>query len=347
MDAMARSGQTKRWFQRRWAVLGAAVLVVGCAQQAVVQPGHFPAPVFPLASGPRAADQIELGRLLFYDTDLSADGSVACASCHRQAFGFSDGGNRLSAGIHGKLGTRHTPALSNVAWHHTFMWDGRLDDLVAMPLAPIEADFEMASDTGAIATRLAARPEMVRAFRKAFGKGGVTGARVLAALAAFQTTLISADAPFDRMLRGELRFSEPEARGYELFGIHCHRCHEEPVMTDFTFVNIGLDRHEADPLLADVTGNPKDSGSVRIPSLRNVAASAPYMHDGRFATLEEVMAFYVHDVVDNGRLNARMPAVIELSERDQTDLIAFLHTLTDSTYLTDPRLAAPRHAGRP
>ena len=324
--------------------MGAAVataVAVGCIgpRSLDVRPAHFPEAVFATA-GVRE-DRVQLGRMLFYDPVLSDDGTVSCASCHRQAAGFSDGGKALSAGIRGQLGTRHTPALSNVAWHHTFMWDGRLDVLMTMPLAPIEADFEMASDTGAIAERLAARPEYVKAFRKAYGRGGVTGARVLDALAAFQTTLVSANARYDRMVRGELHFSEAEARGYELFGIHCHRCHEEPVMTDFTFVNIGLDRHEADPLLADVTGNPKDSGAVRIPSLRNVAVSAPYMHDGRFATLEQVMDFYVRDVVDNGRLNARMPGNIDLTEQDRSDLIAFLHTLTDSTYLTDPRLASP------
>lgn len=319
----------------------ATAVAVGCIgpRSLDVRPAHFPEAVFATA-GVRE-DRVQLGRMLFYDPVLSDDGTVSCASCHRQAAGFSDGGKALSAGIRGQLGTRHTPALSNVAWHHTFMWDGRLDVLMTMPLAPIEADFEMASDTGAIAERLAARPEYVKAFRKAYGRGGVTGARVLDALAAFQTTLVSANARYDRVIRGELHFSEPEARGYELFGIHCHRCHEEPVMTDFTFVNIGLDRHEADPLLADVTGNPKDSGAVRIPSLRNVAVSAPYMHDGRFATLEQVMDFYVRDVVDNGRLNARMPGNIDLSEQDRADLIAFLHTLTDSTYLTDPRLASP------
>jgi len=324
--------------------LGAAVataVAVGCMVPRTldVRPAHFPEAVF-ATEGVRA-DRVQLGRMLFYDPVLSDDGTVSCASCHRQAAGFSDGGRAFSSGIHGQKGTRHTPALSNVAWHPTFMWDGRLDVLLTMPLAPIEADFELASDTGAIAVRLAARPEYVRAFRKAYGKGGVTGARVLDALAAFQTTLVSANARYDRMVRGELHFTEPEARGYELFGIHCHRCHEEPVMTDFTFVNIGLDRHERDPLLADVTGNPKDSGAVRIPSLRNVAVSAPYMHDGRFATLEQVLDFYVRDVVDNGRLNARMPGNIDLSEQDRADLIAFMHTLTDSTYLTDPRWASP------
>jgi cytochrome c peroxidase len=329
----------------------------GCGNEVVppppgVQPDTFSIRIagFPRllvpADNPLSRQGVALGRRLFYDPILSGDSTLSCAGCHVQSFAFSDRGTRFSTGIDGISGSRNAPALVNPGWSPKQFWDGRMPDLERQALEPVPNPIEMHLDWDEGVRRLQRHAEYPELFRRTFGSTTVTPQRVGAAIAQFERTLVSNRSRYDRFLRRETTLSASELRGYVLFNTEagdCFHCHLEGLFTDRGFRNNGLDSMFTDPGLSAVTNNPNDRGKFKSPTLRNVALTAPYMHDGRFATLEEVLDHYNRGGSYSPTVDPliRVGRGLGLTAQDKADIIAFLHTLTDSSFVTDSTLASP------
>jgi cytochrome c peroxidase len=299
---------------------------------------------------------IELGRRLFFDPILSLDSTISCASCHDPALAFTDG-RAQAIGINGRIGRRGSLSLANVGYYHTgFFWDGRATTLEEQILHPIRDSLEMASNPRLVAQRLKNHPIYGPALSR-LENGGI-GAWVVA-LAQFQRSLISADAKYDRVRLGKEEFTTAEQRGFDIFfdvgnGLptgECAHCHIEPHFTNRAFENNGLDQaltldDFSDRGRGGVTGQPYHNGMFRVPTLRNIELTAPYMHDGRFATLEEVVEHYNQGGNYAANVNPNVHE-LGLSVADQQDLVAFLKTLTDTSFVINPDYQNPFSAGTP
>ncbi|MBX2926634.1 MAG: hypothetical protein KF852_02260 [Saprospiraceae bacterium] len=306
---------------------------------------------------PLTEEGIELGRRLFFDPILSADSTISCASCHLPELAFSDG-MRTSTGVQGRIGRRNSPSLANVGYYYKgLFWDGRVSTLEEQSLHPVEDSLEMANTWPEAERSLRAHPSYPALFRRAFGINTTTEINsdlVGKALAQFQRTLLSADSKFDQKMRGEAAFTAQEQRGWTIFfdasmevpHSECSHCHADPLFTNLDFANNGIDsvvRLEdfPDRGRGEVSGNRYELGAFRVSTLRNIALTAPYMHDGRFDTLEDVIEHYAGGGHAAENLNPNvMP--LRLSAQDKADLIAFLHTLTDSTFVQTFRTLRPR-----
>ena len=310
-------------------------------------PVNFPAPVYALDANPPDAAAFALGRSLFYDARLSRDGSVSCGSCHQQFVAFANEGHRLSHGVDNRLGTRNAPALQNLRWKSEFFWDGGPKNLETLPLAPLTNPLEMDETLPHLLVKLNADAAYTRRFAQVYGPGPITSYQFLRALAQFTAALTSANTRYDHFVRGEnnVQLNPAEQRGRLLLAQKCGSCHATDLFTDESYRNNGLDAtFGADSGRAHITGRATDVGRFKVPSLRNVALTPPYMHDGRFATLEQVLAHYDHGVVASPTLDAALrpagsPPGIRLTTTEQADIIAFLRTLTDDAFLRDQRLA--------
>jgi cytochrome c peroxidase len=314
----------------------------------LAQPPGF-LPMVEPADNPTTVAGVALGRQLFYDPILSADHSISCGTCHQPALAFTDGRAR-SQGIQGRTGQRSSPSLFNVGFYYDgIFWDGRSPSLEAQALHPVTDPSEMGNDWATVLNRLRTHPDYPAAFRAAFGiehTQELDSLLVGKALAQFQRTLVSADSKFDRWLRGEIQLSPSEERGRLIFFdadypntpmAECNHCHADPLLTDLSYANNGLDYAPgpddfSDPGRGAVTGKPADHGKFRVPTLRNIALTAPYMHDGRFATLEEVVDHYNQGGAYALNVNPNVRP-LGLTPADQADLVAFLKTLTDTTAL--------------
>ncbi len=300
------------------------------------------------ADNPLTEEGVALGRKLFFEPLLSVDSSVSCATCHLPHLAFSDG-QVLSRGVNGQTGKRNAPSLANVGYYYKgLFWDGRVITLEEQSLHPVADSLEMANTWEEAERRLRSHPEYPAMFRGAFGIRHVEELDrqlVGKALAQFQRTLISADARFDQKMRGEVEFTPQEQRGWTIFfdaseevpHSECAHCHADPLFTNLDFTNNGIDQVSGLQEFKDagrgaVSRNIYDNGTFRVPTLRNIALTAPYMHDGRFATLEEVIDHYVRGGHYSENLNPNiMP--LKLNPRDKADLMAFLHTLTDTAFV--------------
>jgi cytochrome c peroxidase len=320
-------------------------------------PAWLPKPIIP-ADNSLTIKGVALGRRLFYDPILSKDSTQSCASCHTLEKSFTDG-LPLSKGEKGMVGKRNSMALVNLAYNtRGFFWDGRVNSLELQVLHPIEDPLEMNNKIQEVENRLRRSKTYPQWFKEAFGinaKNEITIDLLAKAIAQFERTLISGNARYDQVIWGQKGFpSEEEARGIELFFIEfagnlqhpgCSHCHFNPLFTDNQFRNNGLDFVASlldfkDPGRRLVTGNINDSGRFRVPTLRNIALTAPYMHDGRFKTLEEVLAHYEkggHGVINED------PNLLpfKLSDRDKKDLISFMNMLTDTTFLNNKNFSNP------
>ena len=297
-----------------------------------VPEGFDPVPI--PSHNPITAAKVDLGERLFHDRRLSEDRSISCASCHFENAAFADP-RPLSPGVHGRLGIRNSPSLVNVAYLDLLFWDGGSFTLEAQALAPIEADFEMNMNLGVLMERLKADPAYAREFEDVFGEGPSV-ATLTKALAAFQRTIRSGGSRYDRYLAGQTSaLSAAERRGMDLYNgkANCASCHNGFLLTNQAFENNGIEPAGSDSGRARITGLPEDFLTFRVPSLRNVEKTAPYMHDGRFQTLDDVIAHY-----DRGGTGVRnqSPQIqpLQLTESEKQDLIAFLKTLTDDIILT-------------
>ncbi|MBO1435661.1 cytochrome c peroxidase [Meiothermus sp. CFH 77666] len=293
---------------------------------------------------PQTPAKVELGRRLFYDPRLSKDGQVACASCHKPEFAFSDGGKPVSAGIFGRKGSRNAPSLTNVGFRRHLFWEGRSPRLELQAVGPLTAHDEMGMEPEELAQRLGAIPEYARAFQEVFGDAP-TLKTVTYAIAAFERTLLSYNSPFDRYQAGDDKaMSQAALRGLELFFSEkgdCFHCHVGPDFTDDEPRNTALYTVYKDIGLARATGKDEDVGKFKTPTLRNVALTAPYMHDGSIKTLRDVVQHYNQ----GGQPNLNADALIRplgLTDAEVDDLVAFLQSLTDQSFTSNPALLPPR-----
>ena len=275
--------------------------------------------------------KIELGRALYFDPRLSVDGTIACASCHIPAAGGTD--NRaFSAGVGGALGGRSAPSMINRLFSAEQFWDGRAGSLEEQALGPIEAGVEMANDLESVTSTLSEMPAYITLFDQAFGSPDVTPERIGKAIATFERVVIAGDSPYDRYMAGDLyALSESEQRGMDLyFGkARCDLCHRGPNLTaeEYRNIGVGMDAESPDLGRFDVTGKEEDKGAFKTPSLRNVAMTAPYMHDGSEATLEDVVRYYERGGNANPWLDSDMEP-FELTDEERKDLVAFMIALT-------------------
>jgi cytochrome c peroxidase len=212
-----------------------------------------------------------------------------------------------------------------------------------MPLAPITEVNEMDETLANVIAKLNQNEAYRLEFNEAFGIEEINSKYLFYAIAQFQSMLVSANSKYDRFVLGQEDFTAEEQRGLQLFRIHCESCHKEPLTTDHSFANMGLDMQSADAGRARITLNPADSGKFKVPSLRNVGLTHPYMHDGRFYTLDMVLNHYSTGIKQNGRLDPRLPGSLQLTEAEKKDIIAFLHTLTDYEFMADSRFSEPRN----
>lgn len=323
-----------------------ALLALGCrepvADPVVDVPSNLGASLPAPERNPTTAEGVALGRALFFDRRLSGPNTIACADCHQPQRCYSDGEVR-SVGASGEPLLRHTPALINLAWASGSFWDGGAKNLESQVFGPLTSPDEMAADTRTLVAELDADPELRAAFARAFPGEGLTLGTIARALAQFERSLVFADSPYDRRVRGELL--EPpsalERRGHALFLQWCASCHVPDHFTDFGYHDIGLDDafsndHERVAWgRGRISGDARDRGAFKTPTLRNVAITAPYMHDGRFATLAQVLDHYRHGVVESPNLAPQLRGRdgrpgLELDDDDSAAIIAFLHALTDA-----------------
>ncbi|MDB5986201.1 MAG: cytochrome-c peroxidase [Nevskia sp.] len=315
-----------------------ALLLASATPQLQV-PAGWPAPHYDFADNRISRAGFELGRHLFYDPILSRDDSIACGSCHQQFAAFAHLDHRVSHGIGGINGKRNAPALFNLAWQPNFMWDGAVHQLELQPIAPISNPVEMDEQLDHVIGKLQADARYPAEFRAAFGSDGIDSQRLFRALAQFIGTLVSADSRYDRYRAGREHLSTVELQGLQVFREHCASCHREPLFTDYSFRNNGLDRTPQDRGRADVTNAAADEGAFRVPSLRNVELTAPYMHDGRYATLDQVLDHYIDGVQPSATLDPRLAGGIQLNAAERDAVLQFLRTLTDAAFVNDPRFA--------
>lgn len=321
---------------------GAAPLIVGTPYR-FTMPATFPMPNLPV-DFPMTDERVELGRRLFNEKALSRNGSTNCASCHSDA-AFSDA-RRFSVGLDGGKTPRHGMPLVNLAWKTKFFWDGRAPTLREQALVPIQDVVEMHETLPGVTAKLSAMSDYPPSFEAAFGDPMITPERIGVAIEQFVLSLTSFDSRFDRAMKGDGTLSEQEKRGFELFfteyeprlqqfGADCFHCHGGAFFTDHGFHNNGIDPKDGDVGFGKVSGRAGDAGKFSTPSLRNVAATAPYMHDGRFATLEEVVDHYASGIYPSATLDpnlAKHAGGIPLKPEDKAALIAFLKTLTDPRF---------------
>lgn len=307
-------------------------------------PKGWPKPVYDFAKNPLTEEKIDLGRVLFYDPILSLDSSISCNSCHSQYSGFTHVDHQLSHGIYDRVGKRNSPVLMNLAWNKSFMWDGAVNHLDVQALAPISHPDEMNESIAHVVSKLQRTKLYPSLFKNAFGDEAITGERTLKALSQFMLTLVCSNTKYDSVMRKEAVFTTQEENGYELFKKNCASCHQEPLFTNQEFENNGL---PLDTFLNDygryqITKAPADSLKFKVPTLRNIEFSYPYMHDGRFKKLSQVLDHYTSGVIISKTLSKPLQKPIVLSSNEKVDLTAFLLTLTDRHFLFNPQYAYPK-----
>jgi cytochrome c peroxidase len=309
-------------------------------------------PIVP-PDNPQTEEGIFLGRKLFYDPLLSADNTQACASCHNPENAFTNN-NRFSEGIDGFFGDRNVMPLFNLAWNYedAFFWDGRESGLENQAFEPITNPIEMHTSWPEVTEKLSQNSEYPLLFEAAFGSISIDSVLVSRAIAQFERTLISANSKFDAYLLGNSNLTMQEINGFNIFMdeskgdcFHCHGSENNPLWTDNKFHNNGLDSSLTDLGLGRVTGDPSDNGKFKSPSLRNLIFTAPYMHDGRFSTIDEVINHYSEGLQNSPTIDPLMKKVaqggVQLSPQEKANLKAFLLSLTDEEFISNPNFSNP------
>lgn len=321
-----------------------------------VKPKHFPDPVYDLTKNPLTAEGVLLGKFLFYDGILSRTNIIGCGTCHQQQSAFTHHGHELSHGVDDKLGTRNAPAVQNLAWNTSFFWDGNVHGLDSVPLNPIQNKVEMDETMDNILVKLMATPnpaskvqvDYPKMFKAAYGTTEITSEKVRKALSQFMMTIVSANSKYDYYVLGDVAaFTADEKAGMVLFKQKCSSCHSGELFTDFSFRNNGLPPNKInDQGRYAITKNNSDLNKFKVPSLRNVALTAPYMHDGRFVTLEQVLNHYTDSMQSSETLDdvfklAGGKVGVSLTASEKQSIILFLRTLSDDQFIRDPALSDP------
>ena len=302
---------------------------------ALTYPDYFPTPVYDFTNNELTKTRFLLGKKLFFDTQLSNDGTISCNSCHAQAHGFADHNVALSAGVNGALGNRNSPSIANMIWSPSFMWDGGVNHIEVFSVAPITNPVEMHETMSNVVYKLNQSEKYKKEFKAAYGKDVISDQDLLRALTIYMSMIVSCDSKYDQVRQGKTSFTADEASGYELFQQKCASCHTEPLFTSYQFVNNGLDSVFSDFGRAKITFNPSDKGKFKIPSLRNVELTYPYMHDGRFWSLTQVLDHYSSGIQVSETLAPELQNAISLSVSEKQQLIDFLKTLTDHKLLSN------------
>ena len=304
-------------------------------------------PVIP-SNNPLTEEGIELGKKLFFDKKLSVNGSQSCADCHKPSNSFTDA-RQYSIGVDNIQGTRNSMPLFNLAWNYDdrFFWDGRELSLERQVFDPITNPIEMHNTIANLVQELQIDSEYPEMFLKAFGTEIIDSVQIGKAIAQYERTIISANSKFDKYLLGQTTLTIQEEEGFNIFMdeergdcFHCHGNENNPLWTDNKFHNNGLDNNFSDLGLGAVTGNPNDNGKFKTPSLRNLEFTAPYMHDGRFNTIDEVINHYSEGLQDSQTVDPLMKMVsqggVQLSFEEKANLKAFLLTLSDYDFISNP-----------
>ena len=347
---------------RGWFIVCSISVLMSCKKDVPVPGNEIPTGATPLKietpygfpflqipeNNPTTVEGVALGRKLFYDVILSGNNAMSCASCHAQGFGFTDNGSALSVGIDNVAGTRNSMPLFNLAWSPDFLWDGGAADLESQVLAPITSPIEMHEDLSNALNELNTHSEYPALFEKAFGTRKASSFLLMKAMAQFERTIVSADSKYDRYIRGDAQLNEQEIRGMNLFSDmnkgDCNHCHSMGgLFTDFGYRNTGLNLEYNDQGRFLITQNEADKGKFKTPSLRNIAFTAPYMHDGRFATLLECVEHYNTGFLQHPNLDPALAFSVQgrLTQVEMEDIVAFLHTLSDSSFIVNSAFAAP------
>ncbi|RYU93626.1 cytochrome-c peroxidase [Emticicia agri] len=325
----------------------------------LVYPANFGGRITIPADNPTTREGVALGRMLFYEKKLSADNTLSCGSCHEQKLAFTDG-KAFSVGVDKSLTARNSMALVNLLWVRNFFWDGRSPGLEEQAVFPMTNPHEMGQSMEASVRKLQQVPVYGTMFKKAFGTANIDADKIRKALAQFERTLISADSPYDRYLAGTYQPTAQELRGMNLFmeppapekgirGANCGHCHGGPKTFKELFHNNGLDATPKDSGREAVSNQAEDKGRFRVPTLRNIALTDPYMHDGRFKTLAEVLEHYNEHIQESptlssflrGTSNEKGGKTLLLNQTEKADIIAFLQMLTDKTFINNPAFSDP------
>ncbi|MBW8683949.1 cytochrome-c peroxidase [Chitinophaga rhizophila] len=300
-------------------------------------PDSLPPPVYDFKKNPLTKEGIALGRHLFYDPKLSLDSSVSCGFCHQQFAAFGHFDHALSHGVLGRTGVRSVPTLFNLIWQKDFMWDGGVNHLDIQPLTPITDENEMGMDMRELITRLQGNKTYKGLFKAAYGSEEVTTERMFRALSQFMAIMLSFESKYDSVMRKEpgVKFTAEEEGGHRTFMQKCASCHKPPLFTDYSLRNNGLPYL---PSMNDVgrmriTNNTADYLKFKVPSLRNVLVSAPYMHDGRFFDIFQVFDMYDHGQEKGNTIDPLVKNGIPLNAKEQRQLYMFLNTLTDKNFI--------------
>ncbi|MCF2443498.1 cytochrome-c peroxidase [Dyadobacter sp. CY345] len=320
------------------------------------KPANFPDPVYDLSKNPLTVEGVELGKFLFYDGMLSRTNVIGCGTCHQQQSAFTHHGHELSHGVDDQLGKRNTPSIQNMAWNPLFFWDGGVRDMDFVPFNPIENPVEMGETVNHVLEKLRLTPDKSakipvdypNMFKAAFGTPEITTERMMKALSQFMTTLVSAESRYDKFAMGDVTaLSVEEKEGLILFRKNCSSCHEGELFTNFSFRNNGLAPLKNEDLgRFDVTRRESDRNTFKVPSLRNVSFTAPYMHDGRYKTLGEVLEHYTDKVtnlptLDSAFIQKSGKTGLNLTDIEKESIIAFLRTLSDDNFIKNNAFSDP------
>ncbi|WP_426292217.1 cytochrome-c peroxidase [Dyadobacter endophyticus] len=327
------------------------------------KPSYFPDPVYDLSKNPLTVEGVELGKFLFYDGILSRTDNIGCGTCHQQQAAFTHHGHDLSHGVDDKIGTRNAPSVQNMAWNTSFFWDGGVHDLDMVPPVPIQNKVEMDERVSNVIEKLKKTPiagaakqvDYPKMFKAAFGSDSITADRMMQALSQFMMTMVSATSRYDYFVRGDASaLTAQEKDGLSIFKQKCASCHAGELFTDQKFRNNGLTPNRInDQGRYAITLNADDRLKFKVPSLRNAGLTAPYMHDGRFTTLEQVLDHYANDkpgskdsIYVSPTLDPLLNAAgqkrgISLTSAEKQSIIAFLRTLNDDDFIKDKRFSDP------
>lgn len=302
-------------------------------------PQGFPQPVYNFSQNPLTEEGFQLGKKLFYDGILSADGNFACGSCHQPEAAFTTYDHDKSHGYNQSHTYRNAPGLFNLAWYNAFNQDGSATNLHTVYRNHINSATEMGESIGNVLNKLRNHATYPQLFFNAFGERQITEERLFKALDQFVVSLVSSNSKYDRVKRGEANFHPLEQSGYAVFQAKCASCHKEPLFTDLSYRNIGL---PVDNTLPDhgrmrVTGDKNDSLKFRVPTLRNIAATSYYTHDGRYSTFRQVIRHYRNGIQQSATLDPLLTNGIQMTQAEEDELVFFLRTLTDSTFVNNPR----------
>lgn len=305
-------------------------------------PFHFSYPKSLLENIPNE-HQIALGKKLFFDPALSSNGAISCASCHKPSKSFSDS-NPVSLGVNQLSGVRNAIPLFNLAWQTEFFWDGGASSLELQALGPITAHNEMNMDLAILPTKLKSLPDYSSMFYKAFGKDTIITQYILNSIAQFERTLVSGSAKYDRYINKQISLSDEELKGEMVYKQKCQSCHSGFLFSDLQYHNNGLDvrfpileGNMDDPKLgrARITLLENDIGKYKTPTLRNLKFTSPYMHDGRFNTIEEVLNHYQNGIRISATLSSTLQTTFSINDKEKESLLLFLNTLNDSSFVNN------------